>query len=343
MKALIKFMTVLMLMVVATQALWAGGANRTGTAGAQELLIPIGARDIGLGGSTIATTSGIEALFWNPAGITKSPTSTNFLFTHMSYIADIGVEYGAVSINFEGLGIIALNLKSLSIGDIPVTTEDNPDGTGQTYNPQFFTTGLTFAKQLSDRISVGVTANMVLERLGQVNSSGFAFNAGVMYDNLASISGLSIGVVVKNIGPQMHFDGPGLYRVATVSAQARGPQYYTIETAPFEMPSTIEIGLGYRVAMSGENGLLLSTAFQNNNFSDDEYKIGAEYSFNKVFFVRGGWTFAPNIDDMDYLFGPTAGAGVIIENEGTAVAVDYAFRSTRYFSGGHVISVRIGF
>jgi hypothetical protein len=343
MKALIKFMTVLMLMVIATQGVWAGAANRTGTGGASELLIPVGARDIGMGGSTISTTMGIDALYWNPAGITKSPTSANFLFSHMSYIADIGVEYGAASVNFPDLGVIALSLKSLSIGEIPVTTVENPDGTGQTYSPQFFTAGLTYARQLSDRVSVGVTGNLIIERYGQASANGFAFNAGVMYDNLGSINGLSLGVVVKNIGPQMTVGGPGLLLNANPTSQLSGPQYYSINSAAFELPSTIEIGVGYRMSMSGDNGLLISSAFQNNNFSDDEYKVGAEYSFNKTFFVRGGWSFAPNVNSSDYLFGPTAGAGVVIESEGNTVAVDYAFRSAQYFSGSHVISLRVGF
>src|ERR1041385_1810424 len=137
-----------------------------------------------MGGSTISTTSGIEALYWNPAGITKSASSANLMFSHMSYIADIGLDYGAVSASFEGIGTFGLSIKSLSIGEMLVTTNADPDGTGKTYSPQFFTLGATFAKQLSDRISVGITTNLVTERIDQVSSSGVAFNIGVIYDNL---------------------------------------------------------------------------------------------------------------------------------------------------------------
>ena len=342
MKALSNLVT-LLLLVLATQVLVAGGANRTGTGGAPELLIPVGARDIGMGGSTVSTTSGIDALFWNPAGITKSSSSSNLLFSHMSYIADIGVEYGAVTVNFADLGTIGLNVKSLSVGDIPVTTVDNPDGTGQVYNPQFFIGGLTYARQLSDRISVGVTTQYISEHLAQANSSGFAFNAGVLYDNLGSINGLSLGVAVKNIGPQMSFGGAGLLINANATSQQSGPQYYDNPSQPFELPSTIEFGVGYQVPLSGENGLLIATTFENNNFSDDEYKVGGEYSYNKMFFVRAGYDFAPNLEKAAYLYGFTAGAGVLVESEGTTVGVDYAFRSTQYFSGNHIISLRLGF
>ncbi len=39
--------------------------------------------------------------------------SASVMFSHMSHIADIGVEYGAVSTNFEGFGVVSLSLKSL--------------------------------------------------------------------------------------------------------------------------------------------------------------------------------------------------------------------------------------
>ena len=202
--------------IIAVLALWmtdeamAGPGNRTGTGGSAQLLIPVGARDLAMGGSTISTTRGIESLFWNPAGVARAVSSANVIFSHMSYIADIGVEYGAVSGKFGDLGTIALSVKSLSVGEIPVTTTDNPDGTGQFYSPQFFTAGLTYSRMLSDRISVGVTTNLISERISDVSASGVAFNVGVIYDNLADMAGLSLGVVVKNIGPQMRFDGPAL-------------------------------------------------------------------------------------------------------------------------------------
>lgn len=73
----------------------------------------------------------------------------------MNYIADIGVQFGAVGVNFEEFGSIAFSIKSLSVGDIIKTTVENPDGTGQTFAPQYSTIGLSYSKMLSDRVSVG--------------------------------------------------------------------------------------------------------------------------------------------------------------------------------------------
>ncbi len=322
----------------------AGAGNRTGTEGAAELLIPTGTRDIAMGGSTVSITSGIEALFWNPAGTATLRNPVVVYASHMNYIADIGVDYGAVSTSIEGFGVVSLSLKSLSVGEILVTSTTNPDGTGQTFTPQLFTAGLTYSRQLSDRIGVGLTANYVTETLGDVSASGFAFNVGVIYENLGSVDGLSLGVVVKNIGPQMKFSGPGLNIQATAANLNRPPGYYTVDAAGFELPSTLEFGIGYKVALATDNNLQLSSTFQNNNFSDDEYKLGAEYSFQNLLFLRGGYNFAQKESSQrDFIFGPSFGAGVHGRVGSLDLTFDYAFRQTDFFDNNHVFSVTVGF
>jgi hypothetical protein len=321
-----------------------GAGNRTGTNGASELLIPVGARDIALGGSTTATSKGIEALFWNPAGTAGTRNASELYFSHMNYMADMAVNYGAVSANFDGVGVLSLSLKALAIDDIAVTTTTDPDGTGQTFQAQFLTVGLSFARQLSDRIAVGFTAHLISETMGDVNATGFAFDIGVRYENLASINGLSIGIVVKNIGPSMQYGGSGLLVQGSVADQNRPAQYYQVQAAPFEIPTSIDFGLGYRRDLDGSNAVQVTGAFQSNNFLDDEYSVGAEYSYQDLFFLRGGWALTQTVsDEQGSLYGPTFGAGVHTALGSLDLAVDYAYRSMKVFEPNHIFSVRLGF
>jgi hypothetical protein len=331
-------------MLAFSGTVFAGAGNRSGTNGAAELLIPVGARDIAMGGASIATAQGVEALYWNPAGVTRMRGGAAVYLSHMNYIADIGVNYGAVSANVEGFGILSLSLKSLSVGEIPVTTTLDPDGTGQNFSPQFLTLGLTYSRQLNDRISVGFTSHLISERMGEVSASGVAFDVGVLYDNLGGLDGLGLGVVVKNIGPQMKFDGSGLLTTASVSSQNRPPQLYEIQAASFELPSTIEFGLGYHRAFGGVNSILVSTVFQSNNFSDDEYRFGLEYGYQDILFLRGGYNIAQReTDERQFIFGPTVGMGIQYPLGSIDVSFDYAYRSTKIFDGNHIFSVRLGF
>jgi len=343
MKSIKRILMIVFILLLGFNEIYAGGGNRTGTGGASQLLIPVGVRGMSMGNANIATSYGVEALFWNPAGVAKMQNSVGATFSHMNYIADIGVEYGAVSSNFEGFGIVSLNIKSLSIGEILVTTTQDPDGTGETFSPQMLVAGLSYSKQLTDRIAVGVTANYIAETLGDASANGVSFNIGVIYDNLASINGLSFGIVVKNLGPQMQYGGSGLLVQADVNTDNRGPQYYQVQSASFELPSQFELGFGYKPTINEENSLLISGAFQNNNFSGDEYKIGAEYGYNDIFFLRGGYSMSPKSQSEEYIYGLTAGAGLNYDLGGISVKVDYAFRDVDFFDANHVFGITLGF
>ena len=338
------FPTLTFLLALSVISAEAGPGTRTGTAGASELLIPVGARDIAMGGAVVATTSGIDGLFWNPASMAKMQSSASVYVSHLSYLAGIGVDYGAVGARFEGLGCLALSLKSLSIGQIPVTTTTNPDGTGQNFTPQYFTVGLSYSRKLSDRIAVGFTTNLITERLGEVSATGVAFTVGVCYDNLALINGLSLAVAIRNVGPQMRFDGSGLLALGSVNGQNRPPQYYAIQSAPFELPSSFEFGLGYKTPLGEDNAILLTGDYQSNNFSNDEYKLGVEYTYQDLFAVRGGYALSQNATpNSEYLFGPSFGAGIHSALGSIDITVDYAFRATKLFENQHTIAVKLGF
>jgi hypothetical protein len=344
MKKISQVCAIVLLLALAAGFAYAGSGDRTGTNGAAELMIPVGTRYIGMGGAGTAMATGVEALYYNPAGVARMTNSVGVYVSHMNYIADIGVDYGAVSANVESFGVLSLSLKSLSIGDIPVTTTQNPDGTGQNFSPQFFTLGLSYGRQLSDRVSVGLTANFISERMGDVSASGVGFNVGVIYDNLGSIDGLSIGIAVKNVGTQMTFEGSGLLTQATVEEQNRPPQYYQVQAAAFELPSSIEFGVGYRRTFGGDNSILISGAFQSQNFTSDQYLVGAEYSYQDLFFLRGGYNFAQGESSgAQHIFGPSFGAGLHSALGSIDLSFDYAFRSVEVFNSNHVFSIMIGF
>jgi len=203
--------------------------------------------------------------------------------------------------------------------------------------------GFAYSNHLTDRISVGVTANYLTETLGDASASGVAFNVGVIYDNLASINGLSFGIVVKNLGPQMKYAGSGLLVQADVSGYNRPPQYYEVKTAAFELPSQFEFGLGFKPTINEQNSLLVSGAFQNNNFSGDEYKVGLEYGYNDVIFLRGGYTTSPKSQSEEYIFGLTAGVGINYDISGVNLKIDYAFRDVEFFDANHIFAVTFGF
>jgi hypothetical protein len=199
------------------------------------------------------------------------------------------------------------------------------------------TAGLSYSRMLTDAISVGITGNLHSERMKDVSASGFAIDFGIIYRNLADVNGLNIGVVLKNLGTEMKFDGSGMYQQTVVS----GVNHFTkIDAAAFEMPFYFQLATGYSPVIDEQNSLLFTGIYQNNNFSGDEYKFGAEYGYNALFFVRAGYLYS---DATDYLYGFTGGVGLNYEVEGFAFKVDYAYRDVQFFDGSHVFALTLGF
>ncbi len=325
----------------------AGNTNRTGTAGAQELLIPVGARGIALGGSNIAFSTGADAIFWNPAGVARSSFGTEAYFSHMSYFAGIGVDYGALGVTFGSIGTFAASFKSIAFGNIAVTTEENPDGTGATYSPTFIVAGLTYSKQLTDRISVGANFNFVSETIISTSATGFAMDAGVQYSGLL-VPELKLGVVIKNLGPNMAFSGPNLLRQGTTVGDIRGTQWYSVDAASFELPSQMQVGLAYDRQLGDMNRLTVFGNFTNNNYSSDLYNVGVEYAFNNLIFVRGGYNYAPQAPkdqtgQTSQLYDFALGAGINYNLGAFNFTFDYAYQHAVMLSSNNVFTVKLGF
>jgi hypothetical protein len=343
MKRIVFILLMLSFSVIET---FGGGQNRAGTAGAPELRIPVGARYLAMSGAPIANVTGLEAIYWNPAGVDFSPNTANALFSYRSYIADMNISQAAACGRLGDLGTIGISFRSFNIGDINVTTMDQPDGTGATFSPTYFVLGLTYSKQLTDRIGIGVNLNLINETIDRVSASGFAFDFGVQYRDLLEVPGLHLGVVVKNLGSPMKYSGNGLFYSVTDPTASRGPTYLSVDAASAELPSEIVIGLTYQKKIDEENSVSISGAFQNNNYAYDDYKIGAEYSFKDIFYVRGGYLFSPQSTDstpnifQDY----TLGAGLNLKQfSGMDLSVDYAYVPVKYFDANHVFSISLGF
>ncbi|MCO6447407.1 MAG: PorV/PorQ family protein, partial [Ignavibacterium album] len=287
--------------------LYAGDVARKGTNGAEELLIPVGARSIATSGAFVANVMGLESIYYNPAGLDISQR-TEAMFSYMNYIADINISYLAIGTSLGDFGSIALSIKSLDVGNIPVTTNELPDGTGSTYSPGFVTVGLTYSKVLTDRVSIGTNVKLLSETIGNTSATGFAIDAGVQYKFTEQIS---LGATVKNIGSNMVFSGQDLRQRSDIKGSQPGSPtgMFEVVAESFQIPSYFELSLAYGLNLNEENDLMFAGAFTANNSLENKLHFGLEYGYMNTFFLRGGYQlFTENTKESIYGF--TAGAGV---------------------------------
>ena len=349
-----KLLLILLICVFAVADSFAGGNTRVGTNAAPELRIPVGSRYLAMAGANVASSQGLESIYWNPAGVSITETGANAIFNYRTYIADMKMEFAAVSGSFGGLGTLALSFRSLNIGQIPVTTTTQPDGTGELYSPTYFIMGLTYSRALTDRVSVGASFNLINESFGGVSSSGLSFDAGVQYRDLLDIQGLAVGVVVKNLGGSMTYDGSALWVQADASNSDRGVTFYKVTAASFDLPSEISLGVSYTKKFDEDNTLSGAFAFTNNNYSYDDYKLGFEYSYKSMLYARVGFLkspeASPETDPNIFAGGPNTiptpywGFGLNFKDfTDMDISLDYAHVPVQFFDANNSVTVRFGF
>jgi opacity protein-like surface antigen len=336
-----KIILIQIIILIAT-TIYAGDVARKGTTGADQLLIPVGARGIATGGSFLANISGLESIYYNPAGLDVYP-QTEAMFSYVNYLADINISYFAVGTSLGDFGSIGFDLKSFDFGDISVTNEQFPDGTGETYSPSFLTLGFTYSKVLTDRISIGTNLKLITESIQNTSASGFAVDAGVQY---RFSEALMIGAAIKNIGSDMNYSGQDLASRTEIPGSIPGSSSgsYEIITEGFQIPSFFQLSMTYALNINEQNNLLFAGAYTANNSFEDVANLGMEYGFMDNFFVRGGYNVLIE-NASEYIYGLTFGAGLDYKIGGEVGFVfDYAFREVKEFpSANHVFTIKLNF
>ncbi len=327
------YVTLFVLLALCIGTAYAGNESKIGTAGAQELLMPTDARGAALGSSAISNTFGVSALYWNPAGAAVLDR-TEAIFTHIPWIADIDIEYAAVATPIEDFGTIGLSLKVVSLGDMDETTVDFPEGTGRSFSPSYAVLGATFSKALTANINFGFSGHVIREDIFEVSATGYSIDFGFTYK--PRWEGMSLGIVMKNFGPDLKFSGRGFERVYVEA----GDRPVGSNNASFELPTSVNIGLSYNFYNKDKHSITTMGNFRANNHTTDYWQGGAEYSFDDWLFLRGGYGYS---EQQDYIFGTTLGAGITRQLGGLLVTFDYTWWDTKVFDNNQFFTFKIGF
>jgi len=337
---------------------FAGNKDRTGQAGAPEMLINPWARSTGLFGLGTANAGGLEAMKLNIAGLAQD-SATEIGISHGIYLSGSSISINDVGIaqKMGEAGVIGMNIMSMGFGDIPVTDYFNPEGYG-TYHPQFLNISLGYAKQFSSHINAGVDATYVSEQINNISALGLAFGAGIQYVT-GKRDNFHFGIALRNLGTNMRFTGTG-FSINGDQPQS-SPSYAVTQTYPsdkFEMPTYLNIGVAYDIFLD-ENHLADKDAtpkhrltalgsFTSNSFNNDYLGLGAEYGFKNLFMLRLAYRYENGIGSSatttTMFTGIAAGATVQsrINGKGPMFAFDYSYRPTqRPANGVHMISLRL--
>lgn len=338
--------------LLSSSTVFAGNPDRQGEAGAYELLFNPWARSAGFNNLTTANVSGVEAMFLNPAGLGRI-NNLEFSASHTRYFVGTGISFSAVGFgkHIGDNGVFGLSIMNVDFGRIPVTTTNQPEGTGNTFRPIFLNIGASYAHVFSERISVGVTARAITESISNAVSTGFAVDAGVQYTS----NNIHFGISLKNVGTKMIFRGDGLSYVSTEPLQSGYALQVDRRAAGYDLPSQLNIGAAYDIVKDSTvspHRFTVAANYCGNTFTHDQIGAGVEYGYTStfgVFMARVGYRIESGQFSKETRTnaetGLTAGVSFEVplskENADRKLAIDYAYRTSNPWGGTHMIGVKL--
>ena len=333
------------IVIIVVSSLVLGQNSRMGSASSTQLLVVPSAKHLS-GGGAAATATGMDATFWNPAGLAMSENSVDAIFSNRQYFADIDNSFFGIATDL-GDYKMGVSVRTFNVGDIDETTVFYPDGTGQVFTPNFSILGATFARKLSDNTSVGINANLIREGFGRVAATGVAYDLGVQYRGFLGREGLDVGFAMKNFGSPMKYDGEGLGVMASPVDGDRPVEYYKIDAAAFDLPFVFDMGVSYNIA-----GADIGVTYTSNYYSTDELKLSVGYALEGLGSVGVGMqssSASQEIDDTDDWYtnpadGVSFGASLDMSRfVGMNMSVDYSMLPMGDFGTNSIVALRVAF
>lgn len=327
--------------------------QKVGTSSMQFLKVMPTARATAMGDAFASLASGADAVFWNPAGLVQSD-ATEVVSTITMWLFDTQQGAVAFSTSLGDWGSLGVQLQYVDYGDIEETRVDqlafvgvgadrhfNPGLTGNTYSPSTYLVGVTYAKQLTDKFSAGLTVKVAQESLfgsstasvvvpvtggGTVTESFTTYATAALFDfgmyYNTGFRSMKIGVSIQNFGPQVKFSEESF-------------------------PAPLALRLGSSVDLIGAEGLMMGDSdnrltlaydiFQPNDYAQQMH-FGLEYEFADLIALRAG--YKSNYDNERWTYGGGLHSSVI----GYRLAVDYSYAGMGTYLGNvHRISFGVTF
>ncbi len=310
--------------------------NKTGTTSAQFLKIGVGPRAIGMGTAFTATADDLSSIYWNPAGLANN-FSSEAMFNHTNWFADIGFDFAAVSTHMDGVGTIGAFASILSIDEMIVRTIERPEGTGEMFKSGAMSLGISFARYLTDNFSIGMNAKYIREYIWNSTAQGFAIDIGTIY-KINILNEFRIAASISNFGTKMKLDGRDILLLQRIGGADGDLLNTKVELDEFDLPLMFRVGVAADLIKNSDSRLTTAIDAVHPNDHTEFVNLGAEYSWKEIIFVRGGYK---SLFELNTEEGLTAGLGLKYRILGSfQVIVDYAYQdfgrleSVHYFSFG---------
>ncbi|MGD8866307.1 MAG: PorV/PorQ family protein [Gemmatimonadales bacterium] len=328
--------------------------TRVGTRGANFLSMSVGARAVSLGGAFGAAADDASALYWNPAGIALNPRFTA-LFSYNDMYGDFGLNhfFGGVTLPM-GDGSVGFSVTTFTSGDIPRTTEAYPEGGdpqfGDTFQWTALAVGLTYARQITDRLVVGATLKYAQNGIDDAKANFYGGDAGVTFRT--GLLGTTLGATLLNVGSDGKYSGTLLNSILTGASEVFDTDKTvptTLKTQGWDMPTAFTFSVMWDVVGSPDaivapnpnHNLILMTDAVDAIDTAVQLRMGLEYGYRETFFLRAGkmWPNENQDEFRDFAYGLGGGFGLAIPLGERRLILDYAYQDRGLLDNIQVFTV----
>ena len=325
----------LLLLVLCTSAIVSGQTVRKYSN--EFMNIGVDAAALGRSNTVVASTSDVNAGYWNPAGLVALEDH-QVSFMHANYFANIAqYDYLAYASPIDDRSAWGMSLIRFGVDDILNTTELIDSEGNIDYNRiSLFSTadyGFTFsyARKLPvPGFQYGINAKIIRRIIGKfANSWGFGFDAGIQFEK----NDWQFGLMVRDLTTTYNVWDINEKEYQKVANAIPGENQELPESAEITAPK-VQLGIakkmlfGYDYSLEAAVNMNMRFAQTNDLIATKGISIdpavGLEFSYTNLVFIRTGMGNFQNVMQLDGSekvgFQPNVGLGFKYKG----IQIDYA-------------------
>lgn len=329
---------VIILVLFSTNILMA--QSKVGTTAANFLTIPVGPRATGMGGAFVAVANDATTAYWNAGGLSRLP-GNEFSVVHSEWLVNTNLNWLGLAIKLDGENTIGLSVNQLAYGSEAITTVDQPNGTGQSWDAQDIAFSLSYARNLTDRFSIGGSVKYIQQRIYNESASAFALDIGLLFTT--QLKGLKIGMNIANFGTEMQMSGEDLMQPVDIDPAHTGNNDNLVAdmgTDSWTLPLIFTVGLGMDAIQTEDWRVTLATDAIYPNNQSSYLNLGTEVNWSNLVSLRVGYNslFKTAAEE-----GLTAGVGLNYNFGPLSARVDYSYMNFGIFKQISKYSLSVSF
>lgn len=150
--------------------------------------IPLGVRNIALGGTGLTDVNSYSPAFWN-AALLPELTDSKIELMHANEFAGL-FKYDSFSFYYHAQNSVAISLTRIAINDIPLTKLENNDlplsNSNRPYaykhvNNDDYLLNIALGRKLTDKLNIGVTPKLTYRNLADETAWALGADLGILY------------------------------------------------------------------------------------------------------------------------------------------------------------------